>query len=101
MDETTHLQVTEVAHAHAHECACGADDSLPELDARVIPHAIRHAAIFGALGAVKPGGAMVLVAPHDPKPLLAQLAQREGDAVAVSYLEEGPEAWRLKFTRRS
>ena len=101
MDEITQLPVTEVAHSHADACACGADDSLPELDARVIPHAIRHAAIFGALGAVKPGGAMVLVAPHDPKPLLAQIAQREGDAIGVSYLEEGPEAWRLKFTRRT
>ena len=30
---------------------------------------------------------MVLIAPHDPLPLLAQLAQREGDAVEVSYLQ--------------
>ena len=97
MNEMTQLPVTEVTHT----CACGcADEELPELDARAIPHAIRHATIFGALGAVKPGGAMVLVAPHDPKPLLAQIAEREGDAIEVSYLEEGPEAWRLKFTRR-
>ncbi|MBK8733118.1 MAG: DUF2249 domain-containing protein [Actinomycetales bacterium] len=81
-------------------CPGCADEELPELDARAIPHAIRHATIFGALGAIKPGGAMVLVAPHDPKPLLAQIAQREGDAIDVSYLQEGPEAWRLKFTRR-
>ena len=91
----TQLPVTEVAHT----CGC-ADEELPELDARAIPHAIRHATIFGALSAVKPGGAMVLVAPHDPKPLLAQIAEREGDAIEVSYLEEGPKAWRLKFTRR-
>ena len=93
----TQLPVTEVAHA----CTCGCvDEELPELDARAIPHAIRHATIFGALGAIKPGGAMVLVAPHDPKPLLAQIAEREGDLIEVSYLEEGPEAWRLKLTRR-
>ena len=97
MNEMTQLPVTEVAHA----CACGCvDEELPELDARAIPHAIRHATIFGALGAIKPGGAMVLVAPHDPKPLLAQIAEREGDLIEVSYLEEGPEAWRLKLTRR-
>ena len=39
MNEMTQLPVTEVAHA----CACGcADEELPELDARAIPHAIRH-----------------------------------------------------------
>lgn len=71
----------------------------PELDARLIPHAIRHGAVFGALGQVRPGGAMVLVAPHDPLPLLTQLHRLEGDAVEVSYLERGPEAWRLRFER--
>lgn len=82
-------------------CACGAaHESLPELDARTIPHAIRHASIKGALGSLRSGEAMVLVAPHDPKPLLAQIAEREGDLIEVSYLEEGPEAWRLKLTRR-
>ena len=73
---------------------------LPELDARAIPHAIRHGSVFGALAAVRPGGAMVLVAPHDPLPLLAQIADREGDAVEISYLQRGPDAWRLKLARR-
>ena len=44
-----------------------------ELDVRAVPHAIRNATVFGALEAVQPGGAMVLVAPHDPLPLLAQV----------------------------
>ena len=37
-------------------CACGESDGpdLPVLDARSVPHAIRHATIFGALDAVKP-----------------------------------------------
>jgi uncharacterized protein (DUF2249 family) len=81
-------------------CGCGGhDEALPELDARLIPHAIRHGAIFGALGQLRAGQAMVLVAPHDPLPLLAQLQQREGDAVEVSYLQRGPEAWRLRLGR--
>lgn len=72
----------------------------PVLDARTIPHAIRHATIFGALSAIAPGNALVLVAPHDPLPLLGQIAEREGDAIAVSYLQRGPEEWRLKLSRR-
>ncbi len=93
--------MTEIPLTEAHSgCACGEEHGIPELDARTIPHAIRHATIFGALSAVKPGAAMVLVAPHDPKPLLAQIAEREGDAIEVTYLERGPEAWRLQLARR-
>lgn len=81
-------------------CGCGgSDDVVPELDARTVPHAVRHATIFGALDTVPSGGAMVLVAPHDPVPLLGQLEQREPGAFSVDYLERGPDAWRLKFTR--
>lgn len=83
-------------------CGCGEVDGpgLPELDAREVPHAIRHATIFGALDAVEPGGGLVLVAPHDPVPLLQQLEARAPGAFAVDYLERGPEAWRLAFRRR-
>lgn len=81
-------------------CSCGGhDETLPELDARAIPHAIRHAAIFGAVGSLRPGQGLILVAPHDPLPLLAQLTQREGDQVSVDYVQRGPEAWKLRLTR--
>jgi uncharacterized protein (DUF2249 family)/iron-sulfur cluster repair protein YtfE (RIC family) len=84
-----------------HECSCGEVDApgYPELDARVVPHAIRHATIFGALEAVGPGAGLVLVAPHDPLPLLAQVEQRNPGVFEVSYLERGPESWRLLFAR--
>lgn len=84
-----------------HQCSCGEVDGpgYPELDARVVPHAIRHATILGALDAVAPGGGLVLVAPHDPLPLLAQVEQRRPGVFEVGYLERGPEAWRLLFTR--
>ena len=89
--------------AGSHSCNCGEKDSAgyPELDARAVPHAIRHATIFGALDAVRPGGGMILVAPHDPLPLLAQIEQRSPGAFDVSYVERGPEAWRLAFVRRT
>jgi uncharacterized protein (DUF2249 family) len=90
-------------HGHGHSCGCGEVDGpcYPELDARVVPHAIRHATIFGALDAVRPGGGLVLVAPHDPLPMLSQLEQRSPGTFAVDYLERGPEAWRLRFVRRT
>ncbi|MFD1506287.1 DUF2249 domain-containing protein [Georgenia yuyongxinii] len=82
-------------------CACGEHDTeIPALDVRTIPHAIRHATIFGALSAIAPGFSMDLVAPHNPVPLLAQLEQREPGAFEVAYLQEGPEDWTLRLTRR-
>ena len=86
-----------------HSCTCGEEDGpgFPELDARQVPHAIRHATVFGALDYVQPGGGLVLVAPHDPLPLLAQIDQRYSGAFDVEYLQRGPDAWRLNLVRRT
>jgi uncharacterized protein (DUF2249 family) len=43
----------------------------------------------------------VLVAPHDPLPLLRQIADRNGESVTVDYVQRGPEAWKLKVARVS
>lgn len=83
-----------------HACECGHDDAPTiVLDARTIPHAIRHASIFGALGAIQPGFALDLVAPHDPLPLLAQLESSRPGEFVVTYVERGPEAWTVRLTR--
>nr|WP_274637858.1 DUF2249 domain-containing protein [Microbacterium bovistercoris] len=77
-------------------CTCGeVDEDLPELDVQTIPHAIRHAAIFGAIDALRPGAAMIISATHNPIPLLSQLEARYGDAFNTAYLEQGPERWRI------
>ncbi|MFJ9721665.1 DUF2249 domain-containing protein [Streptomyces sp. NPDC101209] len=83
-------------------CGCGGSDDtdVPELDVRDVPHSIRHATVFGALAAVPSGQSLVLVAPHDPLPLLGQIEDRHPGAYAVEYLQRGPEAWRLLLTHR-
>ena len=87
--------------APGHACSCGETDgpAHPELDARPIPHAIRHATIFGALDSVRPGKGLVLIAPHDPLPLLGQLEQRAPGEFEIDYLERGPDCWRLRIVR--
>lgn len=94
MADTTSLPLTETGG-----CSCGDDHGIPELDARMIPHVIRHGAILGALSQVRPGASMVLVAPHDPLPLLAQISSLEGDAVRQSYVQQGPGAWKILLER--
>lgn len=100
----SHDARTDAAHSDPHAgtggCSCGdAEEGIPELDARTIPHAVRHAAIIGAFEGVPAGGSLILTAPHDPIPLLQQLSERVGGALQVSYLEQGPDAWRLQLTR--
>lgn len=89
-----------VEASNGHRCGCHDEAAAaPELDARAIPRAIRHATIFGALGAVAPAAEMILVAPHDPLPLLDQVEQRWPAGFTIDYLERGPDAWRLRFAR--
>lgn len=81
-------------------CACGGhDEGTPELDVQTIPHAVRHAAIFGVLDGLRPGFAVVLSATHDPVPLLQQLEDRAPGLFEVAYLDRGPERWRLHVRR--
>lgn len=95
-------ELPQVAGGHSGGCACGHvdDGALPELDANAIPHAIRHATIFGALDSIQPGYGMILAANHDPVPLLSQLEQRSPGAFEISYLDRGPAQWRLQFLRK-
>ncbi|GAB78801.1 Uncharacterized conserved protein, DUF2249 family [Austwickia chelonae] len=95
MSEPTSLPVTDTSSG----CGCGHDHDVPELDARTIPHAIRHGAVIGALGQVRPGAAMILVAPHNPLPLIAQIHDLEGEKVRHSYVQSGPDAWKILFER--
>ena len=43
--------------------------------------------------------AMVLIAPHDPLPLLDQARSRYPDGLTVEYLQSGPDAWHLRLAR--
>ncbi|WP_208378912.1 DUF2249 domain-containing protein [Cumulibacter soli] len=95
-------ELPQVDGGHGVGCACGHEDdgAMPELDVQVIPHAIRHASIFGALDSIKAGYGMIIRANHDPLPLLTQLEQRAPGAFAIEYLDRGPDTFRLRFVRK-
>lgn len=106
--DVTHGMHELLGHHHStngaepsHTCGCGESDADdPVLDVREVPHSIRHATVFGAFDAVPVGGTLVLVAHHDPVPLLRQLDQRTPGGIDVDYEQRGPEAWRLRLTKR-
>lgn len=75
-------------------------DSIYPFDARGIAKRFRHAAIFGALDALRAGETMRFVNDHDPLPLLEQLAQRYGPAVEVTYRAREPGNIVIDFVKR-
>jgi uncharacterized protein (DUF2249 family) len=75
-------------------------DSIYPFDARGIAKRFRHAAIFGALDALRAGETMRFVNDHDPLPLLDQLVQRYGDAVEITYKAREPGNIMIDFVKK-
>lgn len=81
-------------------CGCGCSGSAPELELAAIPKAMRSGAVIGGLTSLKPAQQVVLVADHDPSPLLSALTRVAPQSFEISYLEQGPDRWRVEVTRR-
>ncbi len=84
----------------SHDCAntISLDLSYP-FDARGVAKRFRHAAIFGALDSLNTGETMRFVNDHDPLPLLAQLKDRYGDGISISYITREPGQIAINFKR--
>lgn len=70
------------------------------LDVRDVPHAQRHARVLSAISELPADGALVLVAPHAPLPLLAEIDQRFPGQIDTQWLQEGPQVWQIRLHRR-
>ena len=70
-----------------------------EIDVRSLPPAQRHQKIFELVDQLAPGGSFVLVNDHDPKPLYYQLEAEHPRQFSWTYLESGPEVWRVEIAR--
>ncbi len=70
------------------------------LDVREIPPRERHPTILDTFGGLASGQAMELVNDHDPKPLRYQFEAELPGTFTWDYLEEGPEAWRVRIGKR-
>jgi uncharacterized protein (DUF2249 family) len=85
----------------SHNCAnIISPDMRYPFDARGVAKRFRHAAIFGALDSLHPGETMRFVNDHDPLPLLAQLMERYGDAIAIDYVAREPGQIVIDFARK-
>jgi len=69
------------------------------LDVRSAAPAHRHELIFDTFAALPAGEGFELVNDHDPKPLYYQLEAEQTGRFSWQYLEQGPEAWRVRIGR--
>lgn len=70
-----------------------------EIDVRSLVPAQRHEKIFELVDKLAPGGSFVLVNDHDPKPLYYQLEAEHPKQFSWTYLEKGPQVWRVEIGR--
>lgn len=70
-----------------------------QLDVREIPPHERHPRIFSTFDALAPGGSFVLENDHDPKPLYFQFSNDRAGKFEWTYLEQGPELWRVRIAK--
>jgi uncharacterized protein (DUF2249 family) len=70
------------------------------VDVREMHPRERHPTIFATFEALSAGQSFELVNDHDPKPLRYQFEAEMPDRFTWEYLEQGPEAWRVRIGRR-
>lgn len=67
------------------------------VDVRSLAPAQRHAKIFELVNELTPGGRFILVNDHDPKPLYYQLEAEYPRQFSWTYVERGPDVWRVEI----
>jgi uncharacterized protein (DUF2249 family) len=67
------------------------------VDVRAVAPAQRHPLIFGTFEDLAAGQSFILVNDHDPKPLYYQFQAERTGQFTWEYLEQGPEAWRVRI----
>lgn len=72
-----------------------------EIDVRAIIPRERHPRIFAAFDQLAPGAGFELVNDHDPRPLRYQFEAERPGQLEWTYLEQGPEVWRVRLEKRA
>ena len=67
------------------------------IDVREISPHIRHTVIIQLFEHLDHRGALQLIADHDPRPLRLQLEAKHGNRCQWTYLEQGPDLWRVRL----
>ncbi|MEP7079685.1 MAG: iron-sulfur cluster repair di-iron protein [Ginsengibacter sp.] len=70
------------------------------LNVTAIAPKLKHPTIFEKFDLLVPGQSLTIHNDHDPKPLYYQLLGERGNIFTWEYLQEGPELWRVKISKK-
>ncbi len=70
------------------------------LDVTVLEPRLKHSTIFQRFDTLKEGDAFVIHNDHDPKPLYYQLLAERGNTFNWTYLEDGPQWWKVMIEKK-
>jgi len=76
-------------------------NTAPKVDVRALPPAQRHQKIFELIHTLEPGRSFLLVNDHDPKPLYYQIEAEWPGQFSWTYVEQGPEVWRVEIGKHT
>ena len=71
------------------------------LDVTTLVPAQKHPTIFQLFDNLEPEAILEILNDHDPKPLYYQLLAERGNIFNWSYLEQGPEQWRVQIQKHA
>lgn len=66
----------------------------------IADHRLKHATILKAFDNLKAGESFIIHNDHDPKPVYYQLQGIHGDVFTWAYLQQGPQWWDIRVTRK-
>lgn len=69
------------------------------VDAREISPRVRHTIMFQLFESLGAGQSFQLVNDHDPRMLRNEFEFRFGEHVGWTYVEQGPDIWRVRIGR--
>lgn len=69
------------------------------LDMREIAPRVRHTIVAQLFEHLVPGAALELKVDHNPMPLRRQFEARYGELCRWTYLDRGPDLWRVRLER--
>jgi uncharacterized protein (DUF2249 family) len=95
--ESEQRRILEQMHEAPPERAAEREEAA--FDVRPVSPARRHPLILETFQALRPGQAFTLVNDHDPKPLYYQFQAEQPGKFTWTYLEQGPEVWRVRIGR--
>lgn len=71
------------------------------LNVTLLEPRMKHPTIFARFDELPAGKSLTIHNDHDPKPLYYQLLGERGNTFTWEYLEQGPEWWKVRITKRA